>query len=102
MRIAELLSKLGFNVELLGSSRYVLSMLFAMKKEDVAAIKEAFITCSTPRFMKQFSLRLPYGYKKEYEKKVRQLDLERLAGLIKVCGFLLQTKVYLLWQNPSV
>ena len=78
-------------------------MLSKMKPKVVATIKEAFITYSTPRFMKQFSLRLPYGYKKEYEKKVRELDLERLAGLIKVCGFLLQTKVYLFWTahfNP--
>jgi hypothetical protein len=53
--------------------------------------------------MKQFSLHLPYGIREEYIKKVRELDLEGLAGLIKVCGFLLQTKVYLFWTahpNP--
>jgi len=27
---------------------------------------------------------------------------ERLACLIKVCGFLLQTKVYLFWKNLNV
>ena len=82
-------------IELLGSSRYILSKLSRMKPKDVAAIKEASITYSTPRFMKNFSLHLPYGYREEYVKRVRESDLERLAGLIRVCGFLLQTKVYL-------
>ena len=63
-------------------------MLSKMKPRDVAAIKETFITYSTPQFMKQFSLHLPYGYRDEYVKKVREPDSERLAGLVRVrvCG----------------
>jgi len=30
-----------------------------------------------------------------------EASLERLAHLIKVCGLLLQTKVYLFWQKKS-
>jgi hypothetical protein len=37
----------------------------------------------------------------DYEKKVNAATLEQLAGLIKICGFLLQTKAYLFWENPS-
>jgi len=33
-------------------------------------------------------------------KKPRTMDPEQLATLIKTCGFLLQTKVYLFWQKP--
>jgi ABC-type ATPase with predicted acetyltransferase domain len=40
--------------------------------------------------------------KKEYAKAVATADLERLAHLIKVCGFLLQTKVYLFWSHVSI
>jgi hypothetical protein len=101
VKIAELLSKLGLNVDTLGSERYVLSMLSEMKTKDVDMIKEAFITFRTPRFMKQFSFSLPYGFTEEYNRRVRELDLERLAGLVKICGFLLQTKVYLFWWRPS-
>jgi len=32
-----------------------------------------------------------------YAEEVRKASLERLAHLIKICGFLMQTKVYLLW-----
>jgi hypothetical protein len=26
-------------------------------------------------------------------------DLDKLAGLIRICGFLMQTKVYLFWKK---
>jgi hypothetical protein len=32
---------------------------------------------------------------------IMKAGLERLARLIKVCGFLLQTKVYLFWERPA-
>jgi hypothetical protein len=35
----------------------------------------------------------------DYEKKVNAATLEQLAGLIKICGFLLQSKVYLFWRR---
>jgi hypothetical protein len=33
----------------------------------------------------------------DYERKVNAATLEQLAGLIKICGFLMQTKAYLFW-----
>jgi hypothetical protein len=35
----------------------------------------------------------------DYERKVNAAALEQLAGLIKICGFLMQTKAYLFWQG---
>jgi hypothetical protein len=43
----------------------------------------------------------PYGIAAGYGNKAKKLDQERLASLIKACGFLLQTKVYLLWRNSA-
>jgi hypothetical protein len=43
--------------------------------------------------MKYFSCQIPFGKKEVYAKEVKKASLERLARLIKVCGFLLQTKV---------
>jgi hypothetical protein len=34
----------------------------------------------------------------DYERKVNAATLEQLASLIKICGFLLQTKAYLFWS----
>jgi len=99
MKIAEILEKLGFNVQLLGSEKYVLSKLETLTEEEVAYIQHAFIRYCHSRFMKYFFAHLPFGNKKVFEEKVRNVSLDKLAQLIKVCGFLMQTKVYLFWRN---
>jgi hypothetical protein len=54
------------------------------------------------RFMKSFSYHLPYGTKIANEKEIPAADPDKLAHLIKICGFLMQTKVYLFWSHKSV
>jgi hypothetical protein len=44
---------------------------------------------------------MPFGKKEAYTKAVRKASLEKLACLIKVCGFLMQTRVYLFWKRLS-
>ncbi|MEM2110729.1 MAG: hypothetical protein QXX08_02500 [Candidatus Bathyarchaeia archaeon] len=101
VKIAETLKTLGFKLEFLGSLNYDLDMLRKLSAEDIMAIKEAFIKNSHPRFMKAFSLHLPFGKKLEYAEKMRKANLETLAHLIKVCGFLMQTKVYFFWLKEK-
>jgi hypothetical protein len=97
--IAEVLSKLGFNIHFLGSEKYVLNKLQTLNHKDTVKIKEAFIKHSHARFMKYFFCHMPFGRKEAYAKAVMEASLERLARLIKACGFLLQTKVYLFWEK---
>ena len=99
LKIAETLQHLGFNIQLLGSQRYVVEKLQTMSDQDMERIKEAFIRYSHPRFMKAFSYHLPFGAKQAYQKELVCLSVEKLANLIKICGFLMQTKVYLFWKN---
>ena len=99
LKIAAVLEELGFNIQLLGSEKYVLKGLKSLKAEDVARIKRAFIRNKTPRFMKYFFPHQPYGKQKVYVEKLMKGSLERLVHLIKVCGLLLQTKVYLFWRK---
>jgi len=101
LAIAQVLSELGFNIQLLGSEKYVLNKLRTLKAEDITRVREAFVKNKAPRFMKYFFPHQPYGRQKQYVKKVMKASLKRLAHLIKVCGLLLQTKVYLFWRNPS-
>ncbi|KPV61961.1 MAG: hypothetical protein AOA65_2129 [Candidatus Bathyarchaeota archaeon BA1] len=51
--------------------------------------------------MKYFFCHMPFGKKQIYIEEVKRASLQRLARLIKVCGFLMQTKVYLFWGNPK-
>jgi hypothetical protein len=99
IRIAQTLSQLGFDVQLLGSTTYLLRKLQNLNGQDLTRIKNAFIKNKHPRFMKQFSTELPFGNKEAYTKAVTCGSIEKLANLIKVCGFLLQTKTYLLWMK---
>jgi hypothetical protein len=41
----------------------------------------------TPRFLQFFASHHPYGPAFRYRNKVKNLDQERLASLIKACGF---------------
>jgi len=54
---------------------------------------------SALRNKKTFSHHLPYGTKQAYCIEIASLSLEKLAHLIKICGFLMQTKVYLFWKK---
>ena len=51
--------------------------------------------------METFFAHMPFGRKEVYAKEVMKASLERLARLIKVCGFLMQTKVYLFWSEED-
>ena len=102
MKIAEVLRQLGLNIHLLGSEKYVLNKLKALNNSDIAKIKEAFIKHSHARFMKYFFCHMPFGRKQAYAEEVRKASLERLAHLIKVCSFLMQTKVYLFGEKIEI
>jgi len=99
LKIAETLNELGFNIQLLGSEKYVLSKLQTLTDEDLAKVKQAFIKNSHIRFMKYFFAHLPFGKKHVYAQEIMKASLERLAYLVKVCEFLMQTKAYLFWKR---
>ena len=84
---------------MLGSEKYVLSKLQTLSDEGVVKVREAFIRNSHARFMKYFFPHQLFGKREAYTKEIRKASLERLAHLIKVCGFLMQTKVYLFWHT---
>ncbi|MGQ9507514.1 MAG: hypothetical protein ACUVTB_06645, partial [Candidatus Bathycorpusculaceae bacterium] len=66
--------------------------------KEMAKIKEAFIRNCHARFVKYFFPHQLFGKKEAYTKEIRKTSIERLAHLIKVCGFLMQTKVYMFWK----
>ncbi|MCW4046597.1 MAG: GNAT family N-acetyltransferase [Candidatus Bathyarchaeota archaeon] len=99
LKVVEILHQLGLNAQLLSSEKYVLNRLQTLSDKEVAKIKEAFIRNSHARFMKHFFPHQPFGNKKAYTRELTDANLQKLAHLIKICSFLLQTKVYLFWQK---
>lgn len=53
------------------------------------------------RFSKSFSYHLPFGTVELYRRQIQEASLEKLAVLIKICGFLLQSKAYLFWSKKE-
>jgi ABC-type ATPase with predicted acetyltransferase domain len=102
LNITRILQQFGFNLQLLGSGRYVLSRLQALDEGDILKIREVFVKQRHTRFMKSFSYHLPFGTKDAYVKEIMAADLNKLANLIKICGFLMQTKVYLFWRKLTL
>ncbi len=97
--IVRVLEGLGFDTQLLGSRTYVVSKLQTITEKDVSRIREAFAKYRHTRFMKNFSYHLPFGTRDAYIKEIMATDLEKLANLIRICGFLMQTKAYLFWEG---
>lgn len=101
LKTAETLRQHGFNIQLLGSEKYVLNKLQTLSDEGLKKLREAFIKHCHARFMKCFFCHVPFGRKKVYAREVMKASLERLVHLIKVCSFLTQTKVYLFWKKEA-
>jgi len=103
VRMTEVLKQFGFDVQLLGSSRYVRSKLEGLSSEWMVTLKTAFIKNSHPRFRKEFAScrHMPYGKTRDYAVGVENADLEKLTKLVKIVGMLLQTKIYLFWGKPE-
>ncbi|MGD0495558.1 MAG: hypothetical protein ABSB28_05905 [Candidatus Bathyarchaeia archaeon] len=101
-KIMDALEDLEFNTQLLGSTNYLSKTLQALKEDGVAKIREALAAQRHPRFLKSFSNDLPFGTREAYQKEIGNASLKKLASLIKICGFLMQTKVYLFWKKEEM
>jgi len=47
------------------------------------------------------SVHQAYLNREEFTARVDAANLEKLVRMLRVLGFLIQTKVYLIWKNPT-
>jgi ABC-type ATPase with predicted acetyltransferase domain len=97
--VSKVLLELGFDLQLLGSERYISEKLASLNPTQVDRLKEAFIKNKRTRFKKAFAIsrHQPFGKTSDYITSLRNADYAKMAKLIKLVGTLLQTKVYLFW-----
>jgi GNAT superfamily N-acetyltransferase len=100
-RQTEAVTALGFNLQLIGSQQYVLSVLENLNEEQVSQLKTAFSATKHPRFKREVasSRHDPYGKTADYIKYVQEADNLKLSKLIKILAMLSQKKVYLSWRK---
>lgn len=101
LEIAALLSRFGFDLQLLSSERYVLQKITCLDSLERDKLKELFIKNKHPRFEKEFAVsrHQPFGKTSDYVRCIENAGSEKMAKLVKLVGMLLQTKVYLFWPN---
>ena len=99
--ISKLLENLGFDLQLINSSRYAKEKLETLNLHQLSQLKAALIKNGHPRFRMEFApgQHLPYGKASEFSTDVEEADLEKMAKLLKLVGTLRQTKVYLFWKH---
>jgi GNAT superfamily N-acetyltransferase len=100
--VSNVLSELGFDLQLLGSERYIKEKLESLSPVQVSLLKEVFIKSKHPRFQKEFTINRHqiFGKTSDYVESLQNAGNAKMAKLIKIVGLLLQTKVYLFWANP--
>ena len=100
-KVSKALLELGFDLQLLGSERYVLQKLESLTAEQMSKLKETFIRSNHPRFKREFAVsrHQPFGKTTDYQIAIQKADPTKLAKLVKLVGMLMQTKVYLFWSN---
>jgi hypothetical protein len=101
LELAGILESVGLDRRLFGSVGHVEERLGAMSKKDLDLVRFGFIRCKNGPFLKVFFSSVPFGHAAEYGKCVEKASVEKLARLIKACGFLLQEKVYLFYEKPA-
>ncbi|MGD0405093.1 MAG: hypothetical protein ABSB10_00370 [Candidatus Bathyarchaeia archaeon] len=102
--VSKTLSNLGFDLQLLGSERYVRAKLESLNPKQMCQLKEAFIKNKHLRFKKEFAVsrHQPFGKTSDYLNCIQNADVSKIAKLVKLVGMLLQTKVYLFWKKPLI
>ena len=100
-KVSRVLLELGFDMQLLGSERYVKAKLENLSPAQLSLIRKAFIKNSHPRFKKEFaaSRHQPFGKTSDYVVCIQNADLAKIAKLVKLVGMLSQKKVYLFWSK---
>jgi hypothetical protein len=79
--------------------KYVLTRLRSLSTAELQDVREVFQQNVIPRLMKEFFYHLPYGKQKLYREELKTAPLEKLTRLINITALLLQTKIYLFWEN---
>ncbi len=100
-KVSNVLSELGFDMQLIGSTRYVQRKVDSLTIAQIGMLKEAFIKNKHLRFQKEFndSRHKPFGKTIDYTKNVQTADNIKISKLVKILAMLSQTKVYLFWHG---
>lgn len=100
----EKLRQLGFNPIFISSEKYNMQQL-RNGSGKVEAVREVFkfVSKAGGIYRKRIAaVRQAYLTHEEFCDRVDKASLEKLAKMLRILGFLTQTKVYLFWKSPKI
>jgi len=95
------LEEVGFKPYALASIETNLQYLKALDPRKLEEVKQILSNVSPGYYKRLRSTGLAYMKREEFEEFITKAPLETLAKVISRLAILAQTKVYLLWKNPS-
>jgi len=96
----ERLRKLGFNPVFLTSETTNLVKLLRMSPEEVGEVRNVFKGISGGIYGRRLlSVYQAFLTKEDFVARVESASVEKLAKMLRILGFLTQTKVYLFWKK---
>ena len=99
LKIVEQLKALNFDPVFLTSERTNMNKLQNMTKKEVYKVKMLIKKVSGIYRKRVASTKQAFLKKEEYEAIVDAADIQKLAKMLRILGFLTQTKVYLFWKR---
>lgn len=100
VKAIEELRKLGFNPVFLTSETTNLKKLRRMSPKEVDEVKNVFKGISGGIYGRRLlSVYQTFLKKEDFEARVESASVEKLAKMLRILGFLTQTKVYLFWKR---
>ena len=99
LKIVEKLRVFNFDPVFLTSERTNMNKLQNMTKKEVSKVKLLIKKVSGIYRKRIASTKQAFLKKAEYEAIVDAADIQKLAKMIRILGFLTQTKVYLFWKR---
>ncbi len=99
LKVVEKLRAFNFNPVFLTSERTNLNILQRMTTKEVDRVKIVLKEVSGIYRKRITGARQAFLKKEEYEALVDAADIGKLAKMLRILGFLTQTKIYLFWKK---
>ena len=92
--------KIGFNPVFLTSETTNLKKLRRMSPEEVGEVRNVFKGISGGIYGRRIlSVYKAFLTREDFVARVESAGVEKLAKMLRILGFLIQTKVYLFWKK---
>ena len=98
----EKLRESGFNPVFLASEKGNLHLLKQMSGEQRKRVKQTLLGVSSVFYRRLAGGKRMFLRREEFNEILENATIEKTAKMLRILSILMQTKVYLIWKNPTI